>query len=133
MDSTDVRQSRPRDAAAPERPLLSQAVRPWAAWVLVACAVIVPVLGALLAHQTRANVFDRAVDAPIIRAFSDHQVTAYWLGRPGSELPAFLMVVAIVAVCLLKCFEDRRLMTFRDADSGIAHGKRVAPFTGIDG
>ena len=101
MDSTDVRPSRPRDAAAPERPLLSQAVRPWAAWVLLSCAVIVTVLGALLAHQTRANGFDRAVDAPIIRAFSDHQVTAYLLGRPGSELPAFLMVVAIVAVCLL--------------------------------
>jgi undecaprenyl-diphosphatase len=63
--------------------------------------VIVPVLGALLAHQTRSNAFDRAVDAPIIRAFSDHQVTAYWLGRPGSELPAFLMVIAIVVVCLL--------------------------------
>jgi hypothetical protein len=33
--------------------------------------------------------------------FRDHHVTAYLLGRPGSELPAFLMVAGIVIVCLL--------------------------------
>jgi membrane-associated phospholipid phosphatase len=76
-------------------------VRPWAAWVLVTCAVIVPLLGALFAHQTRADAFDRAVDTPIISAFSGHHVIAYWLGRPGSELPALLMVGAIVIGCLL--------------------------------
>ena len=100
MDSTDLRPSRPRAAAA-ERPLLSPAVRPWAAWVLVACAVIVPVLGVLFAHHTRADVFDRAVDTPIINALSGHQVTALWLARPGSELPALLVVAAIVIGCLL--------------------------------
>jgi len=100
VDSTDVRPSRPL-AAAQERPLLSRAVRPWAAWVLVASVVIVSALGVLFADQTRANALDRAVDAPIINAFHGHHAAAYWLGRPGSELPAFLMVAAIVVVCLL--------------------------------
>jgi membrane-associated phospholipid phosphatase len=100
VDSTDVRPSPPL-TAAPERPLLSPAVRLWAAWVLLACAVIVAVLGVLFAHQTRANAFDRAVEAPIIDAFRGHHFTAYWLTRPGSELPALLMLAAIVVVCLL--------------------------------
>jgi membrane-associated phospholipid phosphatase len=100
VDSTDVRPSPPL-AAAPERPLLSPAVRRWAAWLLVACVVIVSVLGVLFAHQTRADAFDRAVDGPFINAFRDHHYTAYQLGRPGSQLPALIMVVAIVVGCLL--------------------------------
>jgi len=100
VDGTDVRPGPPL-TASPERPLLSPAVRPWAAWVLAACVVIVSALGVLFADQTRANPLDRAVDAPVIHAFHGHHVTAYWLGRPGSELPALLMVAAIVVVCLL--------------------------------
>jgi membrane-associated phospholipid phosphatase len=100
VDSTDVR-SEPRLAAAPERPLLSPAVRPWAVGALAACAVIVAVLGVLFAHQTRADGFDRAVDAPFISGLGDHHVTAYLLVRPGSELPAGLICAAIVIVCLL--------------------------------
>jgi membrane-associated phospholipid phosphatase len=69
--------------------------------VLVACTVIVSVLGALFANQTRAGAFDRAVDAPFISAFRGHHFTAYALGRPGSELPALLMLAAIVIGCLL--------------------------------
>ncbi|HEX6934586.1 MAG TPA: hypothetical protein VF162_20750 [Streptosporangiaceae bacterium] len=100
MGGTDVRAERPL-AAASERPLLSQAFRPWAAGAIAACAVIVVLLGVLFAHQTRADAFDRAVDAPFISAFSDHQATAYWLARPGSELPAVLACAAIVIACLL--------------------------------
>jgi membrane-associated phospholipid phosphatase len=99
VGSTDVRSERPLVAAA-ERPLLSPAFRPWAAGILAACAVIVAVLGVLFAHQTRADAFDRAADAPIISAFRDHQATAYWLARPGSELPAILICAAIVIACL---------------------------------
>jgi undecaprenyl-diphosphatase len=69
--------------------------------VLAACAVIVAVPGVLFAHQTRADAFDRAVDAPFISAFSDHRLTAYWLARPGSELLAVLTCAAIVIACLL--------------------------------
>jgi undecaprenyl-diphosphatase len=100
VERTDVRQNPPL-TVAPERPLLSTTVRPWAAWVLVACAVIVSVLGALFAHQTRASAFDRAVDAPFINALRGHHFAAYVLGRPGSELPALLMLAAIVIGCLL--------------------------------
>ena len=100
MESTDVRPSPPL-TAEPERPLLSPAVRPWAAWVLVACAVIVAGLGALFANQTSADAFDRAVDAPFINVFHGHHYAAFLLGRPGSERPALIMVVAIVIGCLL--------------------------------
>lgn len=100
MKSTDVRPGRPLVAAS-ERPLLSPAIRPWAAWVLAACAVIAPLLGVVFAHQTRADPFDRVVDAPIITAFRDHRVTAYWLVHLGSELPAALLCAAIVIACLV--------------------------------
>jgi undecaprenyl-diphosphatase len=100
VETTDVRSQRPLVADS-ERPLLSRAARPWAAGVLAACAVIVTVLGVLFAHQSTADAFDRAVDAPFISALGDHQVTAYWLARPGSELPAVLACAAIVIVCLV--------------------------------
>lgn len=100
MDSTDVRPGLPR-AAGPDRPLIGESVRRWAGAVLIACAAIAVVLGVLFAHQSRADAFDRAVDAPFINAFASHQVTAYWLARPGSELPALLICAAIVVVCLL--------------------------------
>jgi membrane-associated phospholipid phosphatase len=100
VESTDVRARRPRAAAA-DRPLLSASVRPRAVAVLAACVVVAAVLGVLFAHQTRADAFDRAVDAPFIRAFAGHQVTAYWLARPGAELPAILLCAAIVLACVL--------------------------------
>lgn len=100
MDSTDVRPG-PRPVAGPDRPLISASLRRWAGAVLIACGAIAVVLGVLFAHQTRADAFDRAIDAPFISAFASHQVTAYWLARPGSELPALLMCAAIVVVCLL--------------------------------
>ena len=86
MGSIDVRPQRPRVAAS-ERPLLNPAIRPWAAGVLAACAVVVAVPGVLFAHQTRADAFDRAVDAPFISSFSDHHVTAYLLARPAASSP----------------------------------------------
>jgi membrane-associated phospholipid phosphatase len=100
VDSTDV-QPGPPLTAAPDRPLISASVRRWAGAVLIACGAIAVVLGVLFTHQTTADAFDRAVDAPFSNAFASHQVTAYWLARPGSELPALLICAAIVVVCLL--------------------------------
>jgi membrane-associated phospholipid phosphatase len=100
VDSTSVRPGPPL-AAGPDRPLISASLRRWAGAVLIPCGAIAVVLGVLFAHQTRADAFDRAIDAPFINAFASHQVTAYWLARPGSELPALLMCAAIVVVCLL--------------------------------
>ncbi len=100
MESTDLR-PRPPLVAPADRPLLGARVRPWAGGLLAACVVAVPLLGVLFAHQTRADPFDRTVDAPIINAFRDHQLTAFWLARPGSELPAVLLCAAIVVGCLL--------------------------------
>jgi undecaprenyl-diphosphatase len=125
--STDVRPERSLVAAS-ERPLLSPGFRPWAAGVLAACAAIVAVLGVLFAHQTSADAFDRAVDAPFISAFSDHQVTAFWLARPGSELPAVLACAAIVIVCVLtRRFGGALLAALTLAVSGAITEKLLKP------
>src|SRR5258708_5598516 len=83
------------------RPLLAPAVRPWAAALLACCAILVAVLGALFAHQTRADGFDRAVDTPIITWFAGHQGLALWLAKPGSLIPAAVLTAAIVIACVV--------------------------------
>src|SRR5260370_27322756 len=83
------------------RPLLAPAVRPWAAALLACCAILVAVLGALFAHQTRADGFDRAVDTPIITSFAGHQSLALWLAKPGSLIPAAVLTAAIVIACVV--------------------------------
>jgi membrane-associated phospholipid phosphatase len=95
-----LRQSRPA-AAASARPLLPDRVRPLAGGLLACCAVIVAALGALFAHQTRADWFDHAVDAPIIAWFNGHQGFASWLAAPGSLIPAGVLTAAIVIGCVL--------------------------------
>jgi membrane-associated phospholipid phosphatase len=70
--------------------------------VVVICSVIlVAVLGALFAHHTRADSFDRAVDAPIISLFSNHGNLAYHLAFPGTLRPAIVLSGIMVVICLL--------------------------------
>ena len=70
----------------PGRPLLAPSARPWAGGLLACCAILVTVLGALFAHQTKADWLDHAVDAPVIT----------WLGGRlnGAVLAATAVPVA---------------------------------------
>ena len=86
---------------ASARPLLPGSATPWAVALLACCAVLVAVLGVLFAHQTRADWFDHAVDAPIITWFSGHQGLASWLAAPGSLIPAGVLTAATVIGCVL--------------------------------
>ncbi|MGP8002052.1 MAG: phosphatase PAP2 family protein [Streptosporangiaceae bacterium] len=84
----------------PSPPLLAASLRPWAGALLAGCAILVAVLGVLLAHQTAADRFDRAVDGPVISWLSGHHGLLLWLAAPGSYLPAAVLSAVIVAVCL---------------------------------
>jgi membrane-associated phospholipid phosphatase len=85
----------------PGRPLLGPSGRRWAGWLLVACAVVVAVLGALFANQTTADGFDRAVDSPVIALFGGHEGVLPRLAYPGTQIPAVVLSAVIVAACLL--------------------------------
>jgi len=87
--------------AVSARPLLPGPARPWAGALLVCSAILVASLGVLFAHQTRADWFDHAVDAPIIAWFTGHQGLALWLAAPGSLIPAGALAAAIVIGCVL--------------------------------
>jgi membrane-associated phospholipid phosphatase len=55
----------------------------------------------LFAHQTTADRFDRAVDAPIITWLAGHQGLALWLAAPGSQIPAAVLSGVIAVICLV--------------------------------
>ena len=85
----------------PGRPLLAVGARPWAGALGACCAVLVAVLGVLFAHQVRADGFDHAIDSRVIAWLGGHRGLLLWLAAPGSLIPAAVLCVAIVAVCLL--------------------------------
>jgi membrane-associated phospholipid phosphatase len=83
------------------RPLLPDGSRAWAGAVIAGCAVVVVVLGAVFRHQTVADGFDRAVDAPFISGLGGHHPLMLWLAAPASQLPAAVLSAAIAVGCLL--------------------------------
>ena len=85
----------------PGRPLLAASARPWAGALLACCAVLVAVLGALFAHQARADGFDHAIDSRVIAWLGGHRGLLLWLAAPGSLVPAGVLCVAVAAACLL--------------------------------
>ena len=83
------------------RVLLPGGARAWAGGLLAGCALVVLVLGVAFAHQTAADGFDRAVDAPLISGLGSHGNLSLWLAYPGSQLPAAVLSAAVIVACLL--------------------------------
>lgn len=83
------------------RLLLGPSGRAWAAGLLAGCVVVVGVLGAAFAGQTRADGFDNAIDSPFITAFGGHRHLLAWLAFPGTLVPAVVISVAVAVWCLL--------------------------------
>ncbi|MGH3162622.1 MAG: phosphatase PAP2 family protein [Sciscionella sp.] len=83
------------------RPLLAATARPRAGVLLAGCAVLVVVLGVLFAHQSTADRFDHAVDAPVITAFASHPALALRLASPGTTTPAIVLSVVMALACLI--------------------------------
>jgi membrane-associated phospholipid phosphatase len=103
VDGTRLRPGRafPAIGGDSDRPLLRSAATPWVVGVLACCAVLVAALGALFAHQTTADGFDRAIDRPIFTWFTAHHHLALLLAAPGSLAPAAVLTAAIVIACLV--------------------------------
>jgi membrane-associated phospholipid phosphatase len=89
-----------RPSAASTR-LLAGSTRPRAVATLAGCAILVAVLGALFAHQTTADGFDRVIDAPLVTLFSGHSALADVFAFPGTTIPAVVLNAVMVVVCLL--------------------------------
>lgn len=83
------------------RLLLGPSGRVWAGGLLAGCAVLVGLLGALFAGQSRADGFDGAVDRVFITFFAGHGNLLRWLAWPGTPIPAVLTSAAIAAGCLI--------------------------------
>jgi undecaprenyl-diphosphatase len=83
------------------RPLLAGSARPRSGVLLAGCAVLVAVLGVLFAHQSTADWFDHAVDAPVITGFAGHLNLALRLASPGTTIPAAVLSVVIAVACLI--------------------------------
>jgi membrane-associated phospholipid phosphatase len=83
------------------RPLLGAPARRWAWALLACCTLLVAVLGAAVAHQSRADGLDHAIDSPIISWLGGHPGVLGWLAVPGTLIPAVGLSVIIVVGCLL--------------------------------
>jgi undecaprenyl-diphosphatase len=85
----------------PAHPLLARSIRPWAAMLLACCAVVVIVLGVLVAHHSRVDGLDEQIDAWLIRSLGGHKSLLRWLAAPPELLPAGLTSLIMVAACLV--------------------------------
>ena len=85
----------------PGRPLLSASARPWAGAALASCAILVAVLGVLVAHKAKPIWLDQPIDSRIIVWFVGHPGLAARLAAVGTPVPATLLSAAIVIPCLI--------------------------------
>jgi undecaprenyl-diphosphatase len=90
-------------ALPPYRPLLPGSARRPAAVLLAVCTILVAILGALFAHSTGSDRFDRALDAPVITWFAHRPELAGRLAAPGSAIPAAALSAVVVLACLRTC------------------------------
>jgi membrane-associated phospholipid phosphatase len=62
--------------------------------------VVVIALGALFAHQTTADGFDRVLDDPVINSLGRNRTLVGWMSWPGTQVPALVISLAMALVCL---------------------------------
>jgi membrane-associated phospholipid phosphatase len=87
-------------------PLLgTMAARRWAMSLLGAGLVLVVTIAPLVARETTADDFDRAVDARIIASLGGYHGLLGWLAFPGTPLCA----AAVTLVIVVECLHARRL------------------------
>lgn len=84
------------------RSLLADQARLRAGGLLAGCAVLVLVLGVLLAGQSTADPFDRAVGAPVLTWFTGHPGLAYWMSYPATLAPAGGVSLIAALACLAR-------------------------------
>jgi undecaprenyl-diphosphatase len=62
--------------------------------------LIAVALGALFAHQTTADGFDRVLDDPVINSLGRHGTLVSWMSFPGTQIPALAISLAMTMGCL---------------------------------
>jgi len=85
----------------PACPLLAGPPRRRAAVLLACCTVLAAGLGALVAHQSRADGVDRVIDSWVVRSLSGDKSLLGWLAAPATLIPAGLTSLIMVAACLV--------------------------------
>jgi membrane-associated phospholipid phosphatase len=83
------------------RPLLAASARLWAGVLLACCAILVTVLGVLVAHKAKPIWPDQAVDSRIIAWFVGHPGLAAQLAAVGTPVPAAVLSAVIAIPCLI--------------------------------
>jgi membrane-associated phospholipid phosphatase len=86
--------------AEPAHPLLVNRIRPRTVSLLACCTVLTVVLGVLVAHQSRVDGLDRAIDSWVIGSTSSHRSLLQWLAYPPNLVPAGLASLIMAAICL---------------------------------
>jgi undecaprenyl-diphosphatase len=85
----------------PDRPLLAASARRWAGALLACCAILVAVLGVLVAHTAKPIWLDQAIDSRIIAWFVGHPGLAAPLAAVGTPVPAAMLSAVIAIPCLI--------------------------------
>jgi membrane-associated phospholipid phosphatase len=83
------------------RPLVPVAIRSLAVAILVLCAAVMAVLGALVAGQSRAEPLDQWVDSRIQGGLGGQWRVLEDLAGLGDLLPVVVMTVVLVLACLV--------------------------------
>ena len=84
-----------------QSPLLPKSARRPAAGVLAGCVLISLVIGLLVAHQSRANSLDRAVDSWIRSGLAGHGRTLFTIHHLGESVSIATMTLAVIIGCLI--------------------------------
>jgi membrane-associated phospholipid phosphatase len=84
------------------RSLLADRARSWAVGLLACCAVLVIVLGVLVAHEATADRVDQAIDTPVIAWFTGHPVLALRMAYPATLVPAGVVSLIAALACLAR-------------------------------
>jgi membrane-associated phospholipid phosphatase len=82
--------------------LLAGPVRPLAGGLLACCAVVVIVLGVLVAHEATADRVDQAIDAPVIAWLAGHPAVALRMAYPATLVPAGGVSLIAALACLAR-------------------------------
>src|SRR6185437_5690604 len=85
----------------PAHPLLDGRTSRWTAILLASCTVMLAVLGALVAHQSRVDGLDQAIDFWIVRWASGHENLLLLTAALPTAIPAGGASLIMVAACLM--------------------------------
>ena len=85
----------------PAHPLLDGRLRRWTAVLLACCTVLLVVLGVLVAHQSRLDGLDQAIDSWVVRSVAGQDGLLRWLAALATVGPAGGTSLIMVAACLV--------------------------------